>query len=40
MQQADVRIHTLYDLAIEFQHHSQDTVGGWVLRAEIDCEIA
>ena len=40
MQEADMRIHALHDLAIEFQHHSQDTVRGRVLRAEIDCEIA
>src|SRR5262249_48550127 len=40
VQQADVRIDTLYDLAVELEHEAQDAVGGGMLRPEIDGEIA
>ena len=40
MQQADMRIDALDDLAVELQHEAQHAVRGRVLRAEIDREIA
>lgn len=40
MQQADMRIDALDDLAVEFQHQAQHAVRGRVLRAEIDREVA
>src|SRR5262249_61266144 len=36
----DVRIDTLYDLAVELEHEAQYAVGGGMLRPEIDGEIA
>ena len=40
MQQADMRIDALDDLAVQLQHEAQDAVRGRVLRAEIDGEVA
>ncbi len=28
------------DLAVEFQHQAQHAVGGWMLRTEVDVELA
>ena len=38
MQQADMRIDALDNLAVEFQHQAQHAVGRRMLRAEIDGE--
>src|SRR5262245_26960527 len=40
VKQPDVRIDALDDLAVELEHEAQYTVGGRVLRPEIDGEIA
>src|SRR5262249_54531562 len=40
VQQADVGIDALYDLAVELEHEAQYAVGGGMLRPEIDGEIA
>ena len=40
MQQADMRIDALDDLAVEFQHQAQHAVRGRMLRAEIDGEVS
>ena len=40
MQQADVRIDALDDLAVELQHQAQHAVRGRMLRPEIDGEVA
>ena len=40
VQQADVRIDALDDLAVQLQHQAQHAVGGRVLRAEVDGELA
>ncbi len=40
VQQADMRIDALDNLAIKLQHQAQHTVRGRVLRAEIDRERA
>jgi hypothetical protein len=40
MQQADMRIDALADLAVELEDEAQDAVRRRVLRAEIDGEIA
>jgi hypothetical protein len=40
MEEPDMRIDPLDDLAVEFENEAQDTVGRRVLRAEIDGEIA
>ena len=40
MQQADMRIDALDDLAVEFEHEAQHAVRRRMLRAEIDREIA
>ena len=40
MEQADMRIDALDDLAIEFKHEPQDTMRGRMLRSEIDGEVA
>ncbi len=39
MQQSDMRIGALDDLAVHFQHHAQHAVRGRVLRPEIEIEI-
>jgi hypothetical protein len=36
MQETNVRVGALDDLAIEFQHQAQHAVGGWVLRPKIE----
>ena len=40
MQQADMRIDALDDLAVQLQHQTQHAVRGRVLRAEVDREFA
>ena len=40
MQQADVRVDPLDDLAVQLQDQAQHAVGRRVLRAEIDVELA
>ncbi len=40
MQQADMRIDALDDLAVQLQHQTQHAVRGRVLRAEVDGELA
>ncbi len=35
-----MRIDPLNHFAVEFQHEAQHTVRGWMLRSEIDREIA
>jgi hypothetical protein len=40
MQETNMRIHALDDLAVEFEHEAQHAVRGRMLRAEIDGEIA
>ncbi len=40
VQQADMRIDALDDLAVQFQHQAQHAVRGRVLRAEIERELA
>jgi hypothetical protein len=39
MQQADVRVRLLDDLAFHLQHQAQHTVRGRMLRAEVQREI-
>jgi len=39
VQQADVRVGALNDLAVEFEDEAQHTVGGRVLRAKVDREV-
>ena len=38
MEQANVRIDTFHDLAVEVQHEAQYPMGRWVLRSKIDRE--
>jgi hypothetical protein len=40
MQEANVRIDTLDDLAVQFQYEPQNTMGRRMLRAKIDRKIA
>ena len=40
MQEADMRIDALDDLAVEFEHQAQHAVRGRMLRPEIDGEVA
>ena len=40
MQQADMRIDALDDLAVELEHQAQHAVGRRMLRPEIDVEVA
>ena len=40
MEQANVRIDTFHDLAVEFQHEAQYPMGRWVLRSKIDGKLA
>ena len=40
MQEADMRIDALDDLAVEFEHQAQHAMRGRMLRPEIDGEIA
>ena len=40
MQQTDMRIDALDDFTVEFEHQTQHTVRGRVLRTEVDIEIA
>ena len=40
MQQPDMRIDALDDLAVELQHQAQHAVRGRMLRPEIDGEVA
>ena len=40
VEKADMRVGALDDLAVELEHQTQHTVGGGVLGAEIDVEIA
>jgi hypothetical protein len=40
MQEPDMRVDTLDDLAVEFQHQTQNTVRRRVLRTEVDVEVA
>ena len=40
VEQPDMRIDALDDLAVELEHEAQDAVGGRVLRPEIDREVA
>ena len=40
MQQADVRVDALDDLAVELQHEPQHAVGRGMLRPEVDVEVA
>jgi hypothetical protein len=40
MQQADMRIDALDDLAVELQHQAQHAVRRRMLRAEVDVEVA
>ncbi len=40
MQQADVRIDALDDLAVELEHQAQHAVGRGVLGPEVDVELA
>ena len=39
MQEADMRIDALHELAVELQDHAQHAVGGRMLRPEIDREV-
>ncbi len=39
MEQADMRIDPLDELAVEFENHAQNAVGGRMLRPKIDCEV-
>jgi hypothetical protein len=39
VQEPDMRIDTLHDLAVEFEHEAQHAVRSRMLRAEIDREI-
>ena len=39
MQEADVGIDALHDLAVELQHQAQHAVGGRMLRPEVDVEV-
>jgi hypothetical protein len=40
VQKADMRIDSIDDLAIELEYEAQDAMGGRMLRAEIDVEVA
>ena len=40
VEQADVGVDALDDLAVELQHEPQDSVGGGMLRPEVDREVA
>ena len=40
VEEADVRVDALHHLAVELQHEAQDAVRRWVLRAEVDVELA
>ena len=40
MQQADMRVDTLDDFAVELKHEPQNAMRGRVLRAEVDVEVA
>jgi hypothetical protein len=40
MQQADMRIDALDNFAVELEHQAQHAVRGWMLRSEVDVEIA
>jgi hypothetical protein len=40
MQEADMRIDAFDHLAVEFEHESQHAVRRWVLRPEVDQEVA
>ena len=40
VQEADMRIDTSHDLAVQLEHEAQHAVRGRMLRAEIDSEIA
>ena len=40
VQQADVRIDALDDLAVELEHKAQHAMRGRMLRAEVDGEVA
>ena len=40
MQEADMRIDALDDLAVKFEHQAQHAMRGRMLRTEIDGEIA
>ena len=40
VQQADMRVAALQDLAVQLQHKTQHTMRGRVLRAEVDVEVA
>ena len=40
MEEADMRIDALDDLAVEFEHEPQHAVGGRMLRSEVDREVA
>jgi hypothetical protein len=35
-----VRVHTVHDLAVEFEDEAENAVRGWMLRSEVDVEIA
>jgi len=39
MEQSDMRINALDNLAIEFQDEAQNTVCRWMLRPKVDCEV-
>src|SRR6516225_7858542 len=39
VQETDMRIDTLHDLAVQLEHEAQHAVRGRMLRAEIDSEI-
>ena len=40
MQQTDMRIHTLDNLAVEFENEAQNAMRRWMLRAEVKREVA
>jgi hypothetical protein len=40
MKQPDMRIDAGDNLAIQFEHEAQNAMGGWMLRPEIDGEVA
>ena len=40
VQQADVGVDALHHLAVELQHEAQHAVGGGMLGAEVDVEVA
>ncbi len=40
MKQPDMRVDALDDFAVEFEHEPQHAMRGWMLRPEIDREIA